>query len=213
MTLAIIYAPAIRTLTMYSLLYAITSTWSGFSLSFMSYTYGRSLSISSAYFHETHRQLTSLTSLAWHETRFKLITASQLLGTYACTHRIIMCHLHRKLGKPQTSSSIFIIFLFWQAGWHFVREQPAESLSRLPAKPGPQSWGQLLVHTADEREVQEDSGISNEPVYLGGVFSVPHSRFSVIKPYSGISFWSSLEVRHHLKQFDSVLSLRCWDDT
>ena len=124
-----------------------------------------------------------------------------------------MYYLHRKLGKPQTSSSIFIVFTFWQAGWHFVREQPAVSLSWLLTKPGPQSWGQLLVHRADEREVQKDSGISNQPDYLGGVFSVPHARFRVTKPYSEVSFWSSLEVKHHLKQFDSVLSLGCWDDT
>lgn len=124
-----------------------------------------------------------------------------------------MCHPHRKLGKPQTSSGIFIIFMFQQAGWHFGREQPAASLSGLLTKLGPQSWGQLQVHRADEGEVQEDSGISNQPVYHGSVFSVPHTRFRAIKPYSEVSFWSSLETRRHLKQFDSVLSLGCWDDT
>lgn len=122
-----------------------------------------------------------------------------------------MCHHHRKPAKAQTSSSIFIAFMFWQAGWHFVREQPAGASQRL-TKPGPHSWGQLVAHRADEREVQEHSGISKPPVNLGGVLSVPHTRFSVIKRYSEVSSWSSLEARHHLKQFESVLSLDCWDD-
>lgn len=66
-----------------------------------------------------------------------------------------------------------------------------------------------MAHRADEREVQEDSGISNQPVNLGVVLRVPHTRFSVIKHYSEGSFWIGLEARHHLKQFELVLSLDC----
>lgn len=113
--------------------------------------------------------------------------------------------------KPGPPVFFFIVFLFWQAGWHFIREQPAASLSQLLTKAGPQRWGQLLAHRANEREVHEDSGVSNHPVYLGGGFSVPHVGFRATKPYNEVSFWSSLEASHHLKPFDSVLSLRCWD--
>lgn len=92
MTLAMIYITAIRTFMMYSLLYAVTSIWSEFSLSFKRNAYGRrSLSISSAYLHETCRYLTSLTSLAWHETTFILSTTFKSYWEHTHAHTGLLC--------------------------------------------------------------------------------------------------------------------------
>lgn len=121
--------PSIKDINDPFTLYAVTSTWSGFSLSFKRDNYERFLSTSSVSFHETCRNLIFLTSLAWHEMRFILITTiSKLLGTYACTHRVIMCCLHRKLGKTRTSG-IFFYRILVLTSWMAFHQRAAGSKS------------------------------------------------------------------------------------
>lgn len=134
-----------------------------------------------------------------------------LLWTYLCIHSVTKCHLHRKLGKLQMSSSTFIVVstnwvAFHQRAAHSEPLSAADKVrpSELRTASCAQGWWEVQDHPC---------GVSSQPIYPEGVFSVPLTRFRAIKPYSEAILWISLEAKHHLKQFDSFFSLGCWDDT
>lgn len=134
-----------------------------------------------------------------------------LLRTYLCIHSVTKCHLHRKLGKLQMSSSTFIVVstnwvAFHQRAAHSEPLSAADKVrpSELRTASCAQGWWEVQDHPC---------GISSQPIYPEGVFSVPLTKFRAIKPYSEAILWISLEAKHHLKQFDSFFSVGCWDDT
>lgn len=101
-----------------------------------------------------------------------------------CTHRVTKCHCHRKLGKLQMTSNIFIAD---STNWVAFRQRAAHS------EPEDSFWGTGL--TRERSKVR----LHQQPTYLPwNVFSVPLARFRVIGPYSEAILWISLAAKHNL---------------
>lgn len=183
-------------------LYAVTSTWSGFSLSFKRDSYERFLSISSVSFHETCGNLTFLTSLAWHEMRFILITTLKSYWEHMRAHTGLLCVASiGNWAKRRPPVFGFFYRILVLTSWMAFHQRAAGSEPLTAAKAGPQRWGQMWT-----------SGIRNHPVYPGGALRVPHIGFRATKPYSENKFLEQSRSESSFKAvwFSFIIALLRW---